>query len=889
MKGQATKYILALLVLIHFVAFSCFPVSTIGGSDKGDGVNTVDPTDPSDPSDPTNPTNPSDSVRGTLSYEKDEYSFDQFIGRTKVISPLSLPSVDGMETIYTIEHDGGDDFVTITSSSDLLVDLMFPRQGMYTVRAEIVGYTVQRVPLTITVEPAPGEVSLLEFVPLEDGVDVSWVASEQTGSENAEAESDQDVVIDYNVYYAEASLWQQKPEIEEFIETAVGEGKARLTRQTSISVYNLEGDTRYYMAIVPYNTKVQKRTPIERLTVNVFRTETKSIESIEGVLRYEDTIFRYQEGEGGSLQEIVPVSRPSIVGQNLLYIIEHKEGEEFAFGVVNIDARDGKISINVGTTNIGIGTYTVRVRIEGAAENDQDYQTIDITIEIKPIIITTYSGSRGTTQSPPTIGQGILDVIDNSEVVLTISNLIEDEDYTVIFSGGGIFNRIARNGRIEIKKLDFFNEGVFLERENLELLDGAFFKIKKGNGSLQYIATYNGLEIRGWQDLQSMRIRLYGDYVIMQDIEIPDSYLFEAIGTSATPFTGSLDGRNGDSSYRISGLQIDKGTHDYQGLFGVIESFNEDSVMVSNLLIHNPIITGRSYVGVLAGDVKGGTIHSVSVESDSSSSKIEIRGSQTIAVGAGGGLVGYLQSGAILRNVSAHIPVLGPAKKSVNIGGLVGINKGRIEGGVATGNVTGRYEVGGLVGRNDGFLVGYATGDVSASSSAEGGFAERIGGLVGNAGLYSETIGYSRGTVTGTYIVGGLVGTAYARRNWIKYNSLTGYSRGNLIRLNVTSTHTSFGRVLGYDDVRTNKSYHSTAVSESNIFESDGRTRIESLLTGDHETSVDIVAVTNNNYERIFSLFTFGTGLGEWTWVGNGKWPALNVGDVSPAREQPID
>jgi len=85
------------------------------------------------------------------------------------------------------------------------------------------------------------------------------------------------------------------------------------------------------------------------------------------------------------------------------------------------------------------------------------------------------------------------------------------------------------------------------------------------------------------------------------------------------------------------------------------------------------------------------------------------------------------------------------------VGGLVGGNAGTVSDCYFTGNVTGEWYVGGLVGRNGGDTVS----DSYSSSSVTGDYI--VGGLVGwNGATVSNS--YSTGNVSGDEYVGGLVG-----------------------------------------------------------------------------------------------------------------------------------
>ena len=111
------------------------------------------------------------------------------------------------------------------------------------------------------------------------------------------------------------------------------------------------------------------------------------------------------------------------------------------------------------------------------------------------------------------------------------------------------------------------------------------------------------------------------------------------------------------------------------------------------------------------------------------------------------GLFGSTGIGAEITNVGLlNVNIIG----SFDVGGLVGSNDGTIMNSYVTGSVSGRDRVGGLVGSNDGIIMNcYVTGSVSGR--------DRVGGLVGsNDGIIMNC--YATGSVSGNSNVGGLVG-----------------------------------------------------------------------------------------------------------------------------------
>ena len=113
------------------------------------------------------------------------------------------------------------------------------------------------------------------------------------------------------------------------------------------------------------------------------------------------------------------------------------------------------------------------------------------------------------------------------------------------------------------------------------------------------------------------------------------------------------------------------------------------------------------------------------------------------------GLFSSIGSSGAIRNVGVvDVDVTGRG----DVGGLVGESFGSITTSYATGRVTGSSAVGGLVGRSFGSITtSYATGRVMGSSA--------VGGLVGAVtGNRAITTSYATGRVTGSSAVGGLVG-----------------------------------------------------------------------------------------------------------------------------------
>ena len=168
------------------------------------------------------------------------------------------------------------------------------------------------------------------------------------------------------------------------------------------------------------------------------------------------------------------------------------------------------------------------------------------------------------------------------------------------------------------------------------------------------------LEIRTWYDLDAVRDKLGGRYLLMNDLDSTtegyeelaspianDGKGWQPIGTQDNPFTGTVDGQG----YEIRDLFSNHPGEMYVGLFGVVH----ERGVVQNIGVVNADVTGYGGVGGLVGDNEGTVSNSYSTGN---------------VTGTGW------------------------------VGGLVGANLGTVSNSYSTGSVTGDSSVGGLVGDN---------------------------------------------------------------------------------------------------------------------------------------------------------------------------------------------
>lgn len=284
-----------------------------------------------------------------------------------------------------------------------------------------------------------------------------------------------------------------------------------------------------------------------------------------------------------------------------------------------------------------------------------------------------------------------------------------------------------------------------------------------------------------------------GYYVLIADIDISGEN-WSPLGTTATTrLEGTLDG----NGHVITGLTISSSSGN-QGFFDTINA----GATVKNLGLEDVGITAPSSAsGALAsynygaisncystGSVSGGNFSAGLVGSNyggtisDSYSACDVQGTNlagglvgrnldggvitdchatgTVAgTTAVGGLVGYVRDGSTISGCYAQGDV---SATGSYVGGLVGQTidsdtsdafYSTISDSHATGNVSGTYRVGGLVGQNQYCDISdcYAEGNITNSGSYSG-------GLVGENTDSNITGCHASGTVSGTQCIGGLVG-----------------------------------------------------------------------------------------------------------------------------------
>lgn len=279
---------------------------------------------------------------------------------------------------------------------------------------------------------------------------------------------------------------------------------------------------------------------------------------------------------------------------------------------------------------------------------------------------------------------------------------------------------------------------------------------------------YAYMWVENVEQLQAIKDNLEGNYALRNSIDATATQDwadnsgtgkgFVSIGSDGegNSFTGKFDGLD----YNIFNLNIDRDT-DNVGLFGVVG----EGAVINNVTLVGGSITGQNNVGALAGSVQGGAHISNITNSASVTGASNVGG----IVGASVGTEGHRTVYDSLINTGTITSSGADDKKGgyiSNAGGLIGYLEQGDLGGTSynLGAVTGRTENDGsmIVGYNVGGLVGHAVNSVIGNEDMidEG----------GNVIAEGTTV-YNRLNVTGAYNVGGIVGNMEGTKVYNAENS----------------------------------------------------------------------------------------------------------------------
>ncbi|WP_020175956.1 filamentous hemagglutinin N-terminal domain-containing protein [Methyloferula stellata] len=271
--------------------------------------------------------------------------------------------------------------------------------------------------------------------------------------------------------------------------------------------------------------------------------------------------------------------------------------------------------------------------------------------------------------------------------------------------------------------------------------------------------TLNGTsyEVVTASNLGDLGASLTGNYVLGANITVA-SMSNNNIGTTATPFTGSVNGFG--HKLTISGTLANS------GVFGTIGAGGE----VSNLGVNANAVsgtTGQAALGMLANINQGYIVDSYVYTNGVSGSYVNNGNVSVVSVG---GLVGINDTQGVIAQSESYVYL---EDRTGTAGGFVGTNNGKIYDSSAWGDSTNRTQgtvfstgvipstagVGGFVGVNSGTIERSYSGNIvrftsDSTVSNEGVFV----GWNTSTGTIDQSYSYTKYTGTSTYDTGNYLG-----------------------------------------------------------------------------------------------------------------------------------
>lgn len=358
-------------------------------------------------------------------------------------------------------------------------------------------------------------------------------------------------------------------------------------------------------------------------------------------------------------------------------------------------------SASFATSDLAIGTHTITASFPGDDAHAASEATTTVTVHPKYTVV--YDGNGNTGGAVPA----------NSGSYNGIQAFISGNNGNLVKTGyafGGW------NTQADGQGVDYHadEEGMITSDVTLYAKWIKILEVGSGTESDPFLITTA-------EELDTVRNYEIPDlyFKLAADIDLSSySQGWQPIGAGGYRggFAGHLDG----NGHKITGLTINRPNDNFAGLFAYIEY----GASVSNMVLEQVNVAGRTYVGGLAGYSAGEIRDSY------------VSGSVTGTGSSVGGLIGYNDYGTVI-NSFATANVTGNSY----VGGLVGSNYGEISYAYATGSIMGSGNAaGGLVGYNNGEInYSYAMGGVTGSGAD-------VGGLVGeHSGTVSDSF-YDLGT-----------------------------------------------------------------------------------------------------------------------------------------------
>lgn len=297
------------------------------------------------------------------------------------------------------------------------------------------------------------------------------------------------------------------------------------------------------------------------------------------------------------------------------------------------------------------------------------------------------------------------------------------------------------------------------------------------DGSHTYILINSAEQLQGIQKYKEDNVGtgiLGYNFALKNDIDASQLEGYKAIASGEyEEFTGTFDGRGN----RIIGLTVGKNTvadaPTSAGIFGTIGT----NGVVKDVRIYSSNFYGKDYAGAVAGINKGNitgiTTLGNHVEAFGSDNSLELHnttGSDTVHVGAAGGITG-INYGSISDAFASDSVIAGHSGIEgvlTTAGGIAGVNEGSIDRVTADSAITANedttYSLGGIAGvnrnndKNNGAISNaYNTGVVHGEYGEDNITSNSVGGIAGvNTGSISDV--YNSADITGGNYVGGIAG-----------------------------------------------------------------------------------------------------------------------------------
>ena len=244
-------------------------------------------------------------------------------------------------------------------------------------------------------------------------------------------------------------------------------------------------------------------------------------------------------------------------------------------------------------------------------------------------------------------------------------------------------------------------------------------------------------QICSLEHLDMIRDNLGAHYVLTDDIDASPTSTWnggsgwEPIGTSSSPFTGSLEGQG----YAISGLIINRPEQNFLGLFGYV-----NEAKISDLILDSFEVTGNRFIGALAGEITGGGIDNIGIMNSYLDAEGEVGGLAASVIESSTIRTSYFQEGVII---------------GLHVGGLVmSLENSIIEDSYTATTIESTEQAGGIANEiNSGSTItsSYSVSRIIPEDERAGFIYTRDTGSTVNYGYWNtQSSGQSQGIHTGS-------------------------------------------------------------------------------------------------------------------------------------------